>query len=63
MDQFGGNGADRAFYLETWNGGSYTIDRRKFSGVPTRISHASLAILGGIQPDRLKEALDGAIEA
>ena len=60
MDQYGGNGADRAFYLETWNGGSYTIDRRKFGGQPIRVPHSSLAILGGLQPDRLKEALSGA---
>jgi hypothetical protein len=60
MDRYGGNGADRAFYLECWNGGSYMIDRRKHSGQPVRLSHASLAILGGLQPDKLKEALAGA---
>jgi Protein of unknown function (DUF3987) len=60
MDQYGGHGADRAFYLECWNGGPYVVDRRKHSGTPIRIPHASLAILGGIQPERLKEALAGA---
>jgi hypothetical protein len=60
MDQFGGNGSDRAFYLEAWNGGSYTVDRRKFNGVPIRVPHVSLSILGGIQPDKLREALAGA---
>lgn len=59
MDQFGGHGADRAFYLQAWNGGSHTIDRVKFNGVSIRICHVSLAILGGIQPERLKEALAG----
>jgi Protein of unknown function (DUF3987) len=59
MDQYGGHGADRAFYLECWNGGAYVVDRRKHSGTPIRIPHASLSILGGIQPDRLKEALAG----
>jgi hypothetical protein len=40
MDRYGGNGADRAFYLECWNGGSYTIDRRKHGGQPVRLPSA-----------------------
>jgi Protein of unknown function (DUF3987) len=59
MDQYGGHGSDRAFYLECWNGGAYVVDRRKHSGTPIRIPHASLSILGGIRPERLKEALAG----
>lgn len=55
-----GGGADRGFYLETWNGGSFTTDRVKFSGKPIDIRFASLAIAGGIVPDRLREALAGA---
>ena len=57
FDQYGGNGADRAFYLECWNGGAYVCDRVKFHGASVRIEHASLAILGGIVPDKLREAL------
>ena len=57
FDRYGGNGADRAFYLECWNGGAYVCDRVKFNGVPLRIEHASLAIVGGMVPDRLREAL------
>jgi hypothetical protein len=59
-DRYGGNGGDRAFFLEPWNGGSYIVDRVKHRGKPLRISRAALAILGGIQPDRLREALAGA---
>jgi hypothetical protein len=59
-DRYGGNGGDRAFFLEAWNGGSYIVDRVKHRGKPLRISRAALAILGGIQPDRLREALAGA---
>jgi uncharacterized protein DUF3987 len=55
-----GGGADRGFYLETWNGGSFTTDRVKFSGKPIDIKYASLAIAGGIVPDRLREVLAGA---
>jgi hypothetical protein len=57
FDRYGGNGADRAFYLECWNGGAYVCDRVKFDGTPVRIEHASLAIIGGVVPDRLREAL------
>jgi Protein of unknown function (DUF3987) len=59
-DRYGGNGGDRAFFLEAWNGGTYTIDRVKHRGQPVRISRAALGILGGMQPDRLREALAGA---
>lgn len=57
FDRYGGAGADRAFYLEAWNGGSYVCDRVKYHGMPVHIEHASLAIIGGIVPDRLREAL------
>lgn len=55
FDKYGGSGDDRAFYLETWNGGRFVVDRKKFAGQPLRIDYASLAIVGGIQPDRLHE--------
>jgi hypothetical protein len=57
FDRYGGNGADRGFYLECWNGSPYVCDRVKFDGVPLRIEHASLSIIGGMVPDRLREAL------
>jgi hypothetical protein len=60
FDQYGGNGADRAFYLECWNGGAYVCDRVKFHGAPIRIERASLAILGGMVPDKLRDALANA---
>jgi hypothetical protein len=57
FDRYGGNGSDRSFYLECWNGDAYVCDRVKFNGVPVRIEHATLAILGGMVPDKLREAL------
>jgi Protein of unknown function (DUF3987) len=60
LDRYGGQGGDRAFFLETWNGGSYAADRVKHRGQPLRIVRATLAMLGGMQPDRLREALAGA---
>ncbi len=56
FDRYGGKGADRAFYLECWNGGAYVCDRVKHDE-PVRIEHCSLAIIGGMVPDRLREAL------
>jgi uncharacterized protein DUF3987 len=57
FDRYGGKGADRAFYLETWNGGVYVCDRVRYHDVPLRIEHASLAMIGGMVPDRLREVL------
>jgi hypothetical protein len=52
--------------LECWNGGAYVCDRVRYHGAPVRIEHASLAIIGGMVPDRLREALadadDGLVE-
>jgi len=58
-DRYGGHGADRAFYIEAWNGGAYVADRVKHRGTPVRIERTSLAVLGGMQPDRLREVWRG----
>ncbi|MGE0109154.1 MAG: DUF3987 domain-containing protein [Bdellovibrionales bacterium] len=60
FDRYSGSGADRGFYLECWNGGSYSVDLVKNAGAPVRVPYASLAIMGGFQPDKLNEALSGA---
>jgi len=46
-----GASADRAFWLQSWNGGPYSVDRVK-SG-ETFIENLSTSIVGGIQPARL----------
>jgi hypothetical protein len=48
-----GASADRAFWLQVWNGGPYSIDRVK-SG-ETFVQNLSVSIVGGIQPARLAE--------
>ena len=58
FDRYGGAGADRAFALEMYNGGPYTVDRMK-NPVPLRIRHLSIGVLGGIQPDKLSGIIDG----
>lgn len=51
------NGSDRPAWLEAYGGRPYTVDRVKDDGKPTHIRHFSVSILGGIQPDRLRELL------
>lgn len=48
-------GVDRAFYLEGWNDGPFTLDRVK-AGTITIPDHC-LSITGGIQPDRFRSLL------
>src|SRR5262249_54092956 len=60
FDRYSGKGADRAFFVETWNGGAYVCDRVRYHGKPLRIEHASLAIVGGMVPDKLRRTLAGA---
>ncbi len=58
FDRYGGNGAERAFWIEAFGGREHTIDRVK-SKKPIRIPHHSVSVLGGIQPERLVELLKG----
>jgi hypothetical protein len=59
MNQYkGGGGADRAFYLESYNGKPYKVDRVKLGIQGTiEVDRLSIPIIGGIQPDRLVEAI------
>jgi hypothetical protein len=52
------SGSDRPAWLEAYGGGPYVIDRVKDNGVPVRIPHFSVGILGGIQPERLTDMLN-----
>jgi len=51
FDRYGGEGGDRAFYLELYGGRSYRIDRVKDGSID--IPHMAVSLLGTIQPDRL----------
>jgi hypothetical protein len=57
MDRYGGNGGDRAFWLAANGGRPHVVDRVKNGGLPTRVPHLSIAVVGGIQPDRLRTML------
>ncbi|OMI09276.1 hypothetical protein BSN85_17240 [Bradyrhizobium brasilense] len=56
------NSPSRAFYLQTWNGGTFTKDRvgkgRDDLGAEICIDNLALSILGGIQPDKLTKIGD-----
>ena len=52
----GGN--DRPFWLESYVGGPYTVDRQKHPE-PLHIPRLTVATFGTIQPDRLEDALTG----
>ncbi len=51
-------GSDRPFWLESYVGGPYTVDRQK-NPVPLFIPRLAVATFGTIQPDRLEDALTG----
>ena len=50
--------SDRPFWLESYVGGPYTVDRLK-NPVPIFNCHLAVATFGTIQPDRLEDALTG----
>ncbi len=52
-------GGERALWLEAYGGRAYTIDRQK-NPEATIIPHLSIAVLGGLQPDKLGLVISGA---
>jgi hypothetical protein len=56
------SGSSRAFYLQTWNGGSFTKDRvgkgKEDADAEIFVDNLALSILGGIQPDLLTKLGD-----
>jgi hypothetical protein len=59
FDKYGGGGSDRAFWLEAHGGRAFVVDRVKHKE-PIHVPHLSIAVLGGIQPDRLPKIIGGA---
>lgn len=51
-------GSDRPFWLESYVGGPYIVDRLK-NPAPIRLPRLAVASFGTIQPDRLADALTG----
>jgi hypothetical protein len=48
-----GSGADRAFWLQTFDGGPFTVDRIARGEI--RVGNLSASLIGGIQPQKLTE--------
>jgi hypothetical protein len=58
FDRYGGGGSDRAFAIEQYGGRSYVVDLMK-TPEPLRIRHLSIGVLGGVQPDKLPDIIEG----
>ncbi len=57
MERYGKNGADRPFWLQARDGGIFSIDRK--SSGSTYISHLSVTLVGGIQPEPMRKVAEG----
>ena len=51
---------DRGFWLQAYNGGTYTYDRiKRGSGY---IEHLSVSVLGGIQPEAMRKLVEDSVD-
>lgn len=55
MTRYSGGGSDRPFWLESYGGRAFSVER--MGREPVHINHLSVGVLGGIQPDRLRSLL------
>lgn len=55
MTRYSGGGSDRPFWLEAYGGRGYTVERQNRE--PLTIDRLTIAVLGGVQPDRLNTLL------
>ena len=55
MTRYAGGGSDRPFWLEAYGGRPYTVER--MGRAPVSVEHLAIAVVGSIQPDRLKTLL------
>jgi hypothetical protein len=63
MDKYVGNRggmADRSFWLQAYNGGTYAFNRiTRGSGM---IENLSVSVLGGIQPEPMRKVVEGTVD-
>ena len=55
MNRYNNGSGDRAFWLEAYGGGDFSVER--LSRDPVRIDRLTIGVVGGIQPDRLADLL------
>jgi hypothetical protein len=62
FERYSNGQSSRAFYLTSWNGGTFLKDRmgkgKNDADAEIRVDNLALCILGGIQPDRLTKLGD-----
>jgi hypothetical protein len=56
MERYSG-GSDRAFWLEAWDGNSFTVER--LGRPPVILPHLLVGVVGGFQPDLLARSFTG----
>jgi hypothetical protein len=56
--RYSSGGGEREFWIEAYGGRPFTIDRKN-NPEPVIIRHLSVAVLGGIQPDKLRLVTGG----
>ena len=59
MSRYSG-GQDNEFWLEAWNGSSYTVER--MGRPPIAVDHLLVGIVGGLQPDKLARSFRGDLD-
>jgi Protein of unknown function (DUF3987) len=59
MSRYSG-GQDNEFWLEAWNGNSYTVER--MGRPPIAVEHLLVGIVGGLQPDKLARSFKGDLD-
>jgi len=57
MTRYASGGSDREFWIESWNGKPYAVDR--VGRPPLSIQHLLIGITGGFQPDKLARSFKG----
>jgi len=59
MSRYSG-GQDNEFWLEAWNGDSYTVER--MGRPPIVVDHLLVGVVGGLQPDKLARSFKGDLD-
>jgi hypothetical protein len=57
MTRYASGGSDKEFWIESWNGKPYPVDR--VGRPPLSIPHLLIGITGGFQPDKLARSFKG----
>src|SRR5262249_45005350 len=53
-------GDDRTFWLMSWDGGAYSVERK--TPPPLEVANLLVGIVGGLQPDKLADCFKGAAD-